>query len=425
MGAIEDATELAAFTGRGPGSNAGEISRSRRDARIEPFWCRPNWALAHAWHAALGLAGSLVSVSSPKVGGGLLLAALLSVLADAMFGVSPGRRLTLERASQNVASTISNGEERVRLIVTANYDAGRAGLAHRDGPRRAAARLRQLTGGATPGWAGWLAILLLVLLAVAIARADGTKQGAAIAALQLIPTVALVLTFALLVDLALSDPGPAAGDNATGVATALALTRALDAFPPANVAVELVLTGAGDCQGLGLRHHLRARRPKLNRADVVVLGLAACGAGAPRWWTSDGPLVPLRYLPRLSSLAAGVATDEAHLQARPHRGRGTGPGLPARQRGLPAITIGCLDADGLAPRSHSSADTADTLDEHSIERALQFALAMVDAIDGEVARVSASPRGRRRGGGDDGRQGLLGRWRERRREDAPRAATPA
>ncbi len=48
------------------------------------------------------LAASLLSVSSPTIGAALILIALLSVLSDALLGVSPGRRMTQERASQNV-----------------------------------------------------------------------------------------------------------------------------------------------------------------------------------------------------------------------------------------------------------------------------------------------------------------------------------
>jgi hypothetical protein len=140
MRTAETVAGLAGFERRGAGTNAerraagwlaSELDATGRDARLEPFWCRPNWALAHTWHVALGLAGSLLSVSSPRVGGALLLVALLSVVADVMTGFSPGRRLSPERASQNVVSTADDDERRVRLIVTANYDAGRVGLVYR------------------------------------------------------------------------------------------------------------------------------------------------------------------------------------------------------------------------------------------------------------------------------------------------------
>ena len=115
----ETIENLDGFTGRGAGTDAERRAAawlrsqldagtdgagSRRTARLEPFWCRPNWALAHAWHAALAVVGSLVSRASPQIGAALLLAALLSVVVDALTGLSAGRLLSRERASQNVVS---------------------------------------------------------------------------------------------------------------------------------------------------------------------------------------------------------------------------------------------------------------------------------------------------------------------------------
>jgi hypothetical protein len=78
MPPIDTIASVTAFDGRGPGAGAErrlalwlreDLVSGERAARLEPFWCRPNWALAHAWHAVLGLAGGLVSVSHPAVGG--------------------------------------------------------------------------------------------------------------------------------------------------------------------------------------------------------------------------------------------------------------------------------------------------------------------------------------------------------------------
>ena len=106
MSTADTVAGLAGFSGRGAGSDAerraarwltSELEAGGRDARLETFWCRPNWAFAQLWHVALGLAGSLVCVSSPRVGGALVLVALLSAIADAVTGHSPGRLLTPER----------------------------------------------------------------------------------------------------------------------------------------------------------------------------------------------------------------------------------------------------------------------------------------------------------------------------------------
>lgn len=413
MQPIETAAGLTAFENRGPGTNAerrsarwlaGELVANRHRVRIETFWCRPNWAIAHAWHVALAVAGSLLAVSHPTIGVILLAIALVSTLADATLGVSPGRRLTPERASQNViASTARSGpdEPRIRLIITANYDAARTGLIYRDALRRTAARLRRATNNFAPGWLAWLAIAITYELAVAIVRMTTHHPPGALGAIQLLPTVALVLALALLLEAAAANYGPAAGDNAAGTAVAVALTRALaldpprnltvdppcnvtvdrprnlTVDPPRNLAVELVLQGAGADEQIGLRKYLKTRRRELRQANAIVLGIAACGNGAPTWWVSDGRLVPLRYASSLRELAAQTG-------AIGHRGRGATPALPARAAGLPAIAIGCLDDLGLAPRSHQRADTPETIHEAALENALELGLALAHAIDASL-----------------------------------------
>jgi Peptidase family M28 len=399
MSTVDTVAGLSGFSRRGAGTNAerraarwlcDELEKGGRDARLEPFWCRPNWALAQLWHVALGLVGSLVSVSSPRVGGALLLVALLSVIADAVTGRSPGRLLTPERASQNVVSEAPDDERRVRLLITANYDAGRTGLAYRGAPRRTIARLSEHSGGLAPGWIAWLVIALAWLLAVAIARLGGAS-GAPVGVAQLPPTVALVLALALLVELGSADFGPAANDNASGAAVAIALARALDAGPPRNAAVELVLAGAGDGGsgggGIGFRRHLRGRRRALSATNTVVIGIAASGAGRPRWWVSDGGLIPQRYFGRLRELCEQIAREEPHLGAAPHRGRGATPARAARASGLPAIAIGCLDDDSLAPRSHEARDMPAGLDPKALDATVQFGLMLVDSIDAFLGRM--------------------------------------
>jgi hypothetical protein len=392
MRAPETVSRLQSFARRGPGTDAerraaswlaDELKAGGREVRLETFWCRPHWALAHAWHLALAIAGSLVSVSTPRVGGGLLVAALVFVLTDTFLGISPGRRLTPERASQNVVAAPRDQTSQVHLLLTANYDAGRTGLVYRDFLRRSAARLRHATRGLMPGWLGWISIAIACLLAIAILRIEGHK-GTAIGIAQLVPTAALVLALALLLELASADYGPAAGDNGSGVGVAVALARALDAAPPRNLAIELIIQGAGEARGVGLRRHLRTRRRELRAANTIVLGIAPCSAGRPRWWTSDGPLIPLRYSRRLHHLCARIARDEPYLGAASHPGRGATPALPARVARLPAIALGCLDEHGLVSRSHQMGDLAAAVDPAALDSAVEFGLMLIDAIDAFV-----------------------------------------
>ena len=386
---------LGSFTGRGAGTDAERraglwladcLRATGREVIVEPFWCRPNTSMTHAWHAVLGLAGSLVAVHSPRVGAGLLLLAAVSVLADGLFGFSLGRRLTPERASQNIVGLPPKGtrRRRVSLILTANYDAGRAGLIDRDRARRPVARVRRVIHAFTPGWVGWLELALIALLAVAIGRYEGAT-GALIGIAQLIPTIGLVLASASLAERGGAPYGPAAGDNASGITAVLQLARSLDAEPLAEAAVHVVLTGAGDGQGIGLRTYLRGRHRSMRSHNTVVIGVGACAEGAPAYWHSDGPFVPMRYFGTLRRLSREAAAEDPGLGLRRVRARGSSPALAARLAGIPAISIGALDELGLAARSHQAADTADQVEAQALERTVELGLLLADGVDGFLA----------------------------------------
>lgn len=398
MPPLETIRTLAAFERRGPGTDAerraarwlaAELISQRQRVRIETFWCRPNWALAHAWHAALALVGSLLSPSHPTVGAILLAIALVSTVLDELAGISLGRRLTPERASQNIVSTHRRAtaapSPTTKLIITANYDAGRTALVYRDGLRRATASLRRLAGPLALGWIAWLSIAIVWLLAVAVVRSTLYHSPGALGVIQLPPTVALLLGLALLLEASAAAYGPAAGDNASGSAVGIALTRVLAATPSDHLDIELVLAGAGEGGNIGLRRYLRAHGRTLKRVNAVVLAIGPCGSGQPHYWFSDGRLIPLRYARPLRELAARTRNSA------PHRGRGSTAAFPARARGLAAIAAGSLDQNGLVPRSHQPSDTPDDVDQTALDQAVEFALLLVNAINASVGSRPAEP----------------------------------
>jgi hypothetical protein len=401
MDPMDIVTGLARIGPRGPGTD-GERRAARflqerlrdagREAELEPEWVRPQWTWVHAMHAALGVVAGLVAISSPAVGLGILVALLVSSSLDVAGRAHLLRRLTPERATQNVVSPPSaatrGGRERVvRLIITAHYDAPRGGLVYRDAVRRCSARLRRVTRGLTPGPLAVVPLALAGLAVVAGARlaaAEPSWLGVA----QLVPTVALLAALAAFVDIGLTGTVPGAGDPASGAAVALALADALDREPPRRLAVEVVMAGGGDGPALGMRAYVRGRRRSYAPAATALLHLAACGRGYPRWWVSDGALVPLRFHPRLAALAADAAAEERHLGAQPRRGRGFSGAYRARLARWPAITVGCLEDDSWAPGAHRPTDTAERVDPRALERALEFCLALVDRLDEDLGSAA-------------------------------------
>jgi hypothetical protein len=57
---------------------------------------------------------------------------------------------------------------------------------------------------------------------------------------------------------------------------------------------------------------------------------------------------------------------------------------------VPAIRVACLDARGIAARSHQPDDTAEAVDLDATERAVDFAIGIADALAAELAAARAT-----------------------------------
>ena len=395
-GLAETVAWLCSQPGRGPGTDAERRSaiavrdrlRERgRTAGLQTIWVRPHWPWTHALHCLLGVGGSIVSVWEPIVGGAILAATLISFAGDLSGRWALVRLLTPRRATQNVVSPPPASQAaKARLVIAAHLDAGRTGAVYGVWAGLEA-RLRQALRGHLASPLGWLATAILVLLGVAVARWQGVS-GTALGVAQFLPTVALLIGFASLVDVGLSDFSPGASANASAVAVALALAHELDRAPPRRLAVEVVLAGAGEAPAAGVTAYARSLRRSRRPEDTVVLGIEACGTGTPRWLTRDGPLAPLRLHPQLIALAERAAHAEAP-HARPFASHGSSPAWPPRRVARwPAIAIGCRDERDAVPRAHTPEDTPAQIDPGALRAALDFGLVLVGFIDDHLDRVT-------------------------------------
>lgn len=390
--------QLTAITPRGATSDGErraavwlrDALRERgRDASLQTIWVRPRWELALALGAALALAGSLLSIWRAPIGLALLAAATLALVGELSGRGRALRRLWPARATQNVVCR-SPGRDAaaVRLIVTANIDAGRAGSIYADRWTGLEGRMRSVARGHLSSPPAWIAAIAVALTALAAARTAGATGGV-LAPAQFALSLALVVAIAALADIALSEPAAGANANASGVAVALALAEALDHATLTRLVPELVLTGAGESGALGVAEHVRQTRRETRPEQVVVLAIEACGGGAPYWLDRDGRLLGLRFHPRLRDLMTAVADDERHLRARALRSHSISGAVPARVAGWPAIAVGCADELGRAPRARQRDDVAALVDPRALDATLEFCLAFAGRLDRELAAAPA------------------------------------
>ena len=365
---IED---LVGYHGRWPGTDAerraarhlaGRLRDLGREAEIEPIRVAPNYALAHAIHALLAITGSVVSVYQPAVGAAIAFVALVSALGDLTGAFFLVRRLTGMRASQNVFSP-EGGEKPGVLVLVAHYDAAKTGLAFARRP---------------PGFLGPMGLLfwsLALVFACTVVRLVGI-DAFALTVVQFIPTVVLIASVALLLDIALSDVVPGANDNASGVATVLRLAERyggeLEHFD-----VWVVLTGAEEGFALGMRAWLKEHHEELEPETTAFVCVDMAGYGTPKFAKKEGLIFPSNYHPALTELA-----EEAG--AAPYVSRLVTDSFPARAAGFPAIRISSLDARNSIPNYHRPTDTPDRIDPDALARTYEFCCEFVESIDAEI-----------------------------------------
>lgn len=399
---IEVIRELCSFEGRRSGTDAERraatwLARRLRDGGrrvvVEPTYVHPQYGLVQAAHCAIGFAGSLVAIVQPAVGFGLVLAAAVSMYLDLNGRLYLLRRLFFRRASQNVVAPGKNPKAPARLFICAHYDSARTGAAFQ--PRRVA-RVSRLANRLRIPLAPFRVLFwsLAILLPILGARLAGIDSGL-VSLLQLIPTLILLIGVFGLTDVELSDVVPGANDNASGVATALSLAEELDSSQPDNLDTWVLLTGGEECQMEGMRSFVRSHRKSFDRDNTYFIVLDAVGAGTVRYETGEGLAVTYDLDRRLVQLCAAVADADRdggnRFNARPLRQGFATDALPVRIAKLRATTITCL-ADGslLPPNYHRPEDVPKRIDREALDRAHDFTLELVRALDRDVGRRSSN-----------------------------------
>ena len=354
----QEIAALARHAGRAAGTDAerraarhlqGRLRALGRDAELQPIRISPRAALAHALHALIAIAGSLVSVANAALGASLVVAAVVLTALD-LTGARLTRAMTGRRASQNVISPESAGKPGV-IVVVAHYDAGREG-----------AGLARLTRRVRDPWALTLGAMV-VLLGCCAVRVLGI-EGTALSALQLVPTTALVALTAVLLESELA--GASRDGNGAGVVTALRLAERLGGRLE-HFDLWILLTGAQKPFALGMQAWLRGHRDQPAGDRALIVGLHGLGRGELQFARRHGVLVPFKVDPELLRLCRAVAED----------GGGAGEvvvhepvdAAAATARGIPGITVTGMGGD-------AGVD--------AIERSFAFCRALIERIDAEL-----------------------------------------
>ena len=307
-----------------------ELRSRGHEAWVETHWVRPQWAAALALGSLLAVAGSLLSTAAEIPG------LVLAVLGAATMITRPFPR----RATQHVLTEVPRDERRAQTAAPSDARGAAPDAAvvlaissAYDVPRRGLVDHRLVRGPA--------ALICATLVVAATAARVADFEPGWLGAVQLVPTIVLMIVVAAATDVALSSW---ADSDGAAAAAAVTLFDELTRDPPRNLRPMLLLVGAGHALPGGAARQLR--REGLAAERLVVLQIV----DGPAFWAARHPQV---------RAAAGRAITALAL-ALPERR------LPPTR--LPAIRLGAGDS---------------TLD---------LALGVVDALDAELsARAGTAP----------------------------------
>jgi hypothetical protein len=359
---------------------AGELRAAGREVTVDRIRVRPSYHVALALLAAIAVVGSVVSVSTPPLGVVILLLVSIAIYADLTGRPSPIRWLTSPRDTANVTSPGRLPDAMHRVVLTAHHDAAHGGLLFaRRRRRRRPSPLSRLAGRIDlVFWA------TLAALAASVVRLVSGWDTNTMSAIQFVPTVALVLLAALLVDAALARVVPGASDNASGVAAVLEVAERLERRPTENVDVWVVFTGAKEGFMLGMRAWLDEYGRDLHKDRTWFVNVDTVGNGEPRHVTAEGFALLFRHDRRL------IAACE-RLGTRPHVWRLGTDGVVPLMRGYPSITL-CALENGRIPNFHRPTDTVENIDPAAVEGAADTVERLVRQIDGAFAQEPSAAR---------------------------------
>jgi hypothetical protein len=229
-------------------------------------------------------------------------------------------------------------------------------------------------------------LFLSLLMSAVIFLLAGLTAGLPYYVMALVLFLPQIAALLFGIRLGRSPTGPGANNNASGVASLLALAEHLRETPLANTEVRFLATGCRETGGDGLRAFCDGHRGRLR--DWTFIALEGVGTGdRVVYLTREGLLRRVSYSPDSlvhAERAAERCRDKGiNVIAERHWGGPTEMAIIARTglRGL-SINVWSDDGDGVAGRRDAS-DTIDTLQITALAWTHAFAWELLKEIDSQ------------------------------------------
>ena len=385
---LEFIGEQSAFRGRVAGSEeerncqaalAGRLDRLGLEASVEGAVVPPLSQHILFVHGLTGLFACILTLLKP------LLALLLGAVATLSFwGELRGRPrllrgVLMNRLSGNMIARLRNDRARAALVLVAHADVASSSLHFRPLVKRFTIRREQPGRTLHPGS---LVLVAGVVQVVVAAHLWSSPEGSTLAMVGLLGA-ALVqgALLALAVDWWRSPPVEGAIDNASGLAVAWGVAKALVDEPLKNTELWLLATGDREPDCGGMRSFLHQSAYMFDPGSTFFVNIDDVGRGDLHYAIAEGRWHKSAYRATLPGLAERLAQRPEFSDVRETTLVGTTDAGIATSRGFRAITLTSL-VDGHRPGLlHTHDDCLEAVEPETVEKAQRFALELARQVD--------------------------------------------
>jgi hypothetical protein len=288
--------------------------------------------------------------------------AVLFALDLETFGVVS--RVLPHGTSRNVIARTGSDDGKVRMVVVAHYDSARAALSFHP----------KLVGNFRMSFSmmigGIFATAALALANMIVYAAGGHTNLGVWIATAVVSTYLLFPLFIMIHREAAMDFTPGANDNASGVATMLALADKVSEQADDMPGVMFVATGAEEVGTAGMIEFLKVHGDSVK--DSLIVNLDNLGTGHVCYIDCEGMLLGHGSSPVLLWLSDRVARDKKLPVWRAGYRLLSTDATPALARGYQAMSVMAFDDEGRLPNWHWQTDTVDMIEIENIEAARAF-----------------------------------------------------
>lgn len=358
---------------------AAELRRAGADATVEPervhgtYW----WPLGIT--SAAGVLATVLGRRGHRVAAAALGVASAGVVADDLgAGARWLRRLLPQRTTANVVATAGDPSAERTLILVAHHDAAHTGTFF--DPRILAA-----VGQQFPPPEGMRPRELPAMVPMAAAPAlSGLAALVGARRLSLLGGLSCAAILVSLAEVANRRTVPGANDNLTGVATLLAVARALRVRPAPGLRVLLVSTGAEEALMEGMRAFALRHFPNLDRSRTRVLCVDTVGSPHLVLPEGEGMIRVRAYDEQFKELISDCARARGITLQRGLLMRLGTDGYLALRHGFPAAMLMSAGDRGSPTNYHWKTDTADRVDYDRV-------CDVVELCDAVIRRLASEP----------------------------------